>query len=84
MSVAAKHREVGVGQGAAGPVEGVAVPVLPLLEPHVDVDGAGAPLLEAQLGHVGPDSECSVNLSVDLSSGRIVIIMATELRKLAL
>ena len=46
MSVAAKHREVGVSQGAARPVEGVPVPVLGVFEPHVDVDGAGAPLLE--------------------------------------
>ena len=62
MSVAAKHGEVGVGQGAPGPIEGVPVPVLPVLEPHVDVDGAGASLLEPQLGHVGPNCQGAVDL----------------------
>ena len=46
MSVAAKHWEVGVGQSASCAVEGVPVPVFRVLEPHVDVDGAGAPFLE--------------------------------------
>ena len=69
MSVAAKHREVGVSQSAPGPVEGVSVPMLAVLEPHVDVDGAGAPLLETQLSHVGPDSQGSVYFSVHITPG---------------
>ena len=69
MSVPAKHREVGVSQCAARPVEGVSVPVLGVLEPHVDVDGAGGPLLETQLGHVGPDSQGPMDFSVYITPG---------------
>jgi hypothetical protein len=38
VGVAAVHGEEGVGEGAAGPVEGIAVAVLADLEADVDVD----------------------------------------------
>ena len=72
MSVPAENWEVGVGQCSTDAVEGVPVPVLPVLEPHVDVDGAGAPLLEPQLGHVGPDGQGAVDLCVHVNPEKIM------------
>ena len=49
MRVAAEDGEEGVGEGAALPVEGVAVAVLALLEPDVDVDAPRLLLGESEV-----------------------------------
>ena len=52
MSVPAENWEVGVGQCSTDAVEGVPVPVLPVLEPDVHVDLAALLLLEAELSDI--------------------------------
>ena len=70
MGVSAVDGEVGVGEGPAGAIEGVPVPVLAVLEPHVDMDGTAGLLEELQLGHVGPHTQGRVDLTVHLLPGK--------------
>ena len=76
VSVAAKDGEERMCKSLALAVEWIAVAVLPLLEPDVDVDLAAALLEEGEVGGLGPDVECAADFGVDVSlaqpSGRRV------------
>lgn len=69
MSVSSEHREEGVRQGPALPVEGIPVPVLALLEPDVNVDAAGVLPGEGEVSVLTPDVERLLDLGVHVSLG---------------
>lgn len=68
VRVAAVHREVRMGQGAAGPVERIAVAVLALLESDLDVHRTRFLRGKRQIGVLAPHAERVEDLLVHLGA----------------
>lgn len=68
MRIAAIHREVGMGKGAAWTVKRIAIAVLVLLETDLNMHWVGAFRRECQIGVFAPDAEGTRDLLVDLQA----------------
>ena len=64
VGIPSKLGEKSVGQGPAGPVKGVTIPMGPDLETYLDVDAAVRLGLKLQVSAVRPNFKSSCNLKV--------------------